>query len=105
MERNQLNNPNSFQHKRQGEDTKREYARKLFRILYAKPKSRRMAATELGFPDQTYMVTQFIYDWIRQGKAQVTGVIKCNRSGRWVEAVTTNPKYFKTPEKNQLTFF
>jgi hypothetical protein len=64
-----------------------------------------MVATELGYTDQTYMVTQFIYDWIKQGKAMVIGVIKCNRSGRIVEAVTTNPELFPKSNNNQLTLF
>jgi hypothetical protein len=92
-------------HKRQGQYTKREYAKKLFDILYKKPLSRRMAATKMGFPDQTYMVTQFVYDWINQGKAQVIGAIKCSRSGRFVGAITTNPELFKAKNDNQLTLF
>ncbi|MEN2282220.1 hypothetical protein AAGF08_08780 [Algoriphagus sp. SE2] len=92
-------------HKRQGQYTKREYAKKLFDILYKKPLSRRMAATQLGFPDQTYMVTQFVYDWIKQGKAQVIGAIKCSRSGRFVGAISTNPELFKVKNNSQLTLF
>ena len=84
MENNQLNNPNAFQHKRQGQDKEKEYVKQLFKLLQKQPLSRRMAATLVGFPDQTYMVTQFIYDWIKQGKAQVIGSIKCKRSGRFV---------------------
>lgn len=80
-----------------------EFTIKLFNVLYLKPVSRRMAATKIGFPDQTYMVTQFIHDWINQGKAQVVGIIKCKRSGRMVEAVTTNPIYFKNMNDIQLT--
>jgi len=92
-------------HKRQGKDTKREDAKRLFTLLFTKPVSRRMAATELGYTDQTFMVTQFIYDWIEQGKAQVIGVIKCSRSGRNVEMITTNPKLFISTNTNQLNLF
>ena len=99
---NQNNNP---LHKRQGKDTKREYAKQLYSMLFDKPMSRRMAATKLGFKDQTYMVTQFIYDWIKQGKAQVIGSIKCKRSQRMVEAITTNPELFKEKNDNQLKMF
>jgi hypothetical protein len=93
-------NFNSF---KQGKDTKKGYTKELFKLLYKKTLSRRMAATELGFTDQTYMVTPFILDWIKQGKAAVIGVIKCNRSGRIVQAITTNPDLF--PKSNQLELF
>ena len=83
-----------------GKDTKKDYTKELYSLLYKKPLSRRMVATELGFTDQTYMVTQCISDWIKQGKAMVIGSIKCSRSGRFVEAVTTNPKLF--PKSNQF---
>ena len=85
------------------QDTKKGYTKELFEILHNRPLSRRMAATELGFDDQTYMVTPFVLGWIKQGKAAVIGVIKCSRSGRLVEAVTTNPKLF--PKSNQLKLF
>jgi hypothetical protein len=88
-----------------GKDTKKDYAKELYNLLYKKPLSRRMVATELGFTDQTYMVTQFIYDWIKQGKAMVIGVIKCSRSGRKVEAITTNPELFPKSNDNQLKMF
>jgi len=104
MESNQLNSPIAFQHKRQGKDNK-DYAKKLYKALYLKPISRRMAATKIGYPDQTFMVTQFVYDWIKQGKAQVVGVVKCERSGHFVEAVTTNPNFFRSIKDNQLKMF
>ena len=86
--------------KEQGKYTTKDFTKELYSLLYKKPLSRRMVATELGFTDQTYMVTQCISDWIKQGKAMVIGNIKCSRSGRFVEAVTTNPKLF--PKSNQL---
>jgi hypothetical protein len=89
----------------QSKYTKKDYAKELYDLLYKKPLSRRMVATELGYTDQTYMVTQFIYDWIKQGKAMVIGGIKCSRSGRIVEAVTTNPELFPKSNNNQLTMF
>lgn len=103
--KNITNNPNSFVPKRQGKDTKKEDAKKLFEVLYRHPMSRRMGATEIGYTDQTYMVTQFIYDWIRQGKAQVIGSIKCSRSQRIVECITTNPELFTAIISNQLDLF
>lgn len=99
--RNHHNSPN----KRQGQDTKIVDAIQLYKILYKKPISRRMCATSLGYTDQTYMVTQIIFDWIKNGNAQVVGQIKCNRSKRFVEAITTNPVYFKTTCDNQLKLF
>jgi hypothetical protein len=89
----------------QSKYTKNDYAKELYDLLYNKPLSLRMVATELGYTDQTYMVTQFIYDWIKQGKAMVIGGIKCSRSGRIVEAVTTNPELFPKSNNNQLTMF
>lgn len=90
---------------RPGKDTKREYSKDLFLLLKKHPLSRRMAATMVGFPDQTYMVTQLIYDWIKEGKAQVIGAVKCTRSGRKVEAVSTNKDLFTSPISNQLKLF
>jgi hypothetical protein len=92
-------------HKRQSKGTKKDFANKLFKVLYNEPMSRRMAITKLGFADQTYMVTQLIYDWIKQGKAQVIGKIKCQRSGLKVEKVTTNPELFISKNTNLLNLF
>jgi hypothetical protein len=88
-----------------GKDTKKENVKKLFKALEKEPMSRRMAATELGFTDQTFMVTQNVYDWIEAGKAQVIGKIKCSRSGRWVQKVTTDPELFISINVNQLNLF
>ena len=96
---NQNNNPN----KRHHQDKKKNQAKKLYSILYNRPISRRMAATQLGFTDQTYMVTQIIIDWLAQGKAAVVGKVKCSRSNQYVEAVSTNPNLF--PKSNQLKMF
>lgn len=94
--------PNSFDSER-SKYTKKDYAIRLFDILNKKPISRRMAATELGYTDQTYMVTQLISDWLKANKAAVIGQIKCSRSKRWVQAITTNPELF--PKSNQLKMF
>ena len=89
----------------QGKNIKKDYTKELYNLLYKKPLSRRMVATELGYIDQTYMVTQYISDWIKQGKAMVIGGIKCSRSGRIVEAISTNPELFPTSNNNQLKMF
>lgn len=102
---NITNNP---KHKRQGKDREKKAeneAQKLYKALYTKPISRRMAATFIGYLDQTYMVTQLIYDWLKDGKAQIVGKIKCSRSGRLVEAVTTNPAFFQQDKFKQLNLF
>lgn len=93
-------NYNSY---KQGKNTKKSYTKELFNLLYEEPLSRRMVATKLGFTDQTYMVTPYILKWIKQGKADVIGFIKCNRSGRIVQAISTNPDLF--PKSNQLKLF
>ncbi len=93
----------NFNSSKQGKDTKKANKTQLFNLLHKKPLTRRMAATQLGFPDQTYMVTQYISDWITQDKAMVIGVIKCERSGRTVQAITTDPNLF--PQTNQLKMF
>ena len=92
-----------FNRLEQGKKTKRDYTKELYVLLYKKTLSRRMAATELGYTDQTYMVTPHICKWIKQGRAFVIGVVKCSRSGRSVEAITTNPELF--PKSNQLKMF
>ena len=79
--------------KNSGKNTKKNDAQRLFDILYDKPISRRMAATLLGYKDQTYMVTQSIYDWKNEGRLFVVGKIRCACSTRLVEGVTTNSKY------------
>ena len=93
---NQNNNPSKY--------TRKGYTKELFELLQIKSLSRRMAATELGFYDQTYMVTPYVLGWKRQGKAMVIGLIKCSRSGRFVEAITTNPNLFPKPNQDQLKF-
>ena len=76
-------------------NTKAYNPRELFKLLKQRPMSRRMAATELGFKDQSYMVTQLFFDWIKQGRAYVVGSIICERSGRKVQGVTTNKELAK----------
>jgi hypothetical protein len=93
-------NYNSY---KQGKDTEKEYTKNLFNLLKNKTLSRIMAATELGFIDQTYMVTPYVLKWIKLGKAMVIGTIKCSCSGRIVEAISTNPDLF--PKSNQLKLF
>ena len=92
-----------FNKRTQGKNTKKDFTSELYKTLYKKPLSRRMAATELGFIDQTYMVTDEVSNLIKQGKAFVIGKIKCSRSGKFVQAVSTNPSLF--PKSNQLRLF
>lgn len=101
MDENQKNNPRKYQ----SEDTKVKRAKRLYKILFESPKSRRMAATDLGYDDQTFMVTQNVSDWIKKGRAQVIGKIKCSRSGRFVQGVTTNPELFKDDKDEQTELF
>jgi hypothetical protein len=98
---NQNNSQNSFRVE-QGKNKKKEDTKRLFESLM-NPQSRRMAATAIGYKDQTFMVTQSIYDWLKQGKAAVIGRIKCARSNRWVQCVTTDPDLF--PINPQLSLF
>jgi hypothetical protein len=92
-----------FNNLQQGKNKQKKDVKLLYKVLFNSPVSRRMAATNIGYTDQTYMVTQYINDWIKQGKAAVIGRIKCSRSGRFVEGVTTNPDLF--PKSNQLNLF
>lgn len=75
-------------------DTKEKYIQRVFNILHKNAMSRRMAITKAGYPDQTYLITQSVYDWIKQGKACVIGQIRCSRSGKLVECITTDPSLF-----------
>ena len=75
-------------------DTKEKYTQRVFNILHKNAMSRRMAITKAGYPDQTYLITQSVYDWIEEGKACVIGKIRCSRSGRNVECITTDPSLF-----------
>jgi hypothetical protein len=92
-----------FNNDEQGKNKKKQQRKLLYKVLFYCPLSRRMAATEIGFTDQTYMVTQNVSDWLKQGKAAVIGRIKCSRSGRFVQKITTNPDLF--PKSNQLNLF
>lgn len=98
-----MENQNNSPQNSHGQDNKIIDAKKLYSILYNRPMSRRMSATELGYTDQTYMVTQIISDWLKSGQAHVIGRVKCERSQRFVEGVTTNPDLF--PKSNQLKLF
>lgn len=102
-ELNSINSLKISSDKKQGQDTKKQFNQQLFNALYTEPLSRRMVATNLGYPDMTYLVTQTIFDWIESNKAQVVGVMKCTRSGRRVQFVTTNPELFE--ESDQLNLF
>ncbi len=91
---------NSFGNSK-SKDSKKQDEKQLRKILFDRPMSRRMAATLLGYPDQTFMVTQFIFDWIKSGRAEVVGRIKCERSGQMVDAISTNPEYFRKKDDNR----
>lgn len=97
-------NPNSLKTSLADEQGKysKDIYKNLFEVLHTKPISRRMAATAIGYTDQTYMVTQTISDWIRDGRASVVGQIKCTRSDKWVQAITTNPELFPKPNQTKL---
>lgn len=77
----------------------------LYKALFQAPISRRMACYLVGKDDRTYCVTNQILKFIESGKAQVVGKIRCRRSGRLVEAVTTNPDFFKDNNDNELEIF
>lgn len=101
MEKNTNSLNNSLGHDK-GKNKKKEDTKRLYESLKI-PKSRRMAATEIGYKDLTYMVTQRIYDWLHQGKAAVIGKKKCARSPRIVQYITTDPDLF--PKDPQLNLF
>lgn len=97
---------NQTPNQRQGKDSKMTRSAKLFRLLKTSPISRRMAATALGYTDMTYMVTDDIKAWLMLGKAEVVCHVKCTRSGRRVQGVTTNEDLFISKNgSNQLSLF
>lgn len=100
--KNHTNSPKKFFGEDVGKDKIEIDRQRLFEVL-KNPQSRRMAATAIGYKDQTYMVTKSVYDWLNQGKAFVIGSIKCSRSGYWVQSITKDPE--KTPINRQLPLF
>lgn len=97
-----LNNNNLNPNSEQNKGNENEFKIKLFKILKEKILSRRMAATLMGYPDQTYMVTETILEWIENGTAQVINDFRCSRSNRIVQGITTNPELFESDNDNQL---
>lgn len=91
----------AFDANKQGKDTKERDQKQLLKVLFEKPISRRMAAFLLGKGDKTYCVTQYVHDFIESGHIQVVGKIRCKRSDRFVEAITSNPKYFRKKDDNR----
>ena len=86
-------------------DRKIQDKKQLQRVLFIRPMSRRMGAFAIGHGDKTYMVTQPIFDMIKDGSAQVVGRIKCERSTHYVDAISTNPELFKSRFNNDLETF
>ena len=80
---------------------KENLTRKVYDIFYKKTVSRRMAVTEAGKPDQTYSITNQVNQWLVEGRAQVVKIAKCERSGEFVEFITTNPDNFIEPDTSQ----
>jgi hypothetical protein len=95
---------NAFQHKRQVQDSKKD-AEILFKALYLKPISRRMAATKIGYPDQTFMVTQLIIRLVKNRKGASNRKNKMYPFRTFCSRVTTNPDLFISHNTNQLNLF
>ena len=85
--------------------SKVNYLKKVHEALHVPPISRRQLATKLGYPDQTFMVTQAVYDLIRLGKVQNIGKIRCSRTNVLVEGITSDQTYFKSENDYQLNLF
>lgn len=105
MRKNSHSLKSIFNRRYKAQDTKLQDEKQLHSVLFKRPMSRRMAATAIGYTDLTYMVTQIIFDMIKDGRAQVVGRIKCERSGHYVEAISTNPEQFKSRFNNNLETF
>ena len=102
MDKNQINSPK----RNNGQDTKPILITLIKEELYNVATSRRNLATLLGYPDQTFMVTRPVRQLLDDGKAQVIGRVKCPRSGRWVEKISTNPELFREVKSmHQLQMF
>ncbi len=100
-----MENQNNKPSKRQIKDTENNFNNDLYELLYKQTLSRRTAVTLLGYPDQSFKITQIVIDWIKEGKAMVIGRVKCSRSGRLVGGITTNPSLFPKDNTNQLKLF
>ena len=77
-------------------------SKELYNVFFNEPMSRRMAVTVLGKTDQTYAITNQVNEWLKTGRAQVIKIARCERSGRLVEFVATNPKDFIEPDRRQF---
>ena len=98
---NTNNNPLQI---RQRKD-KQNQSKKIVDLLFEKLLSRRELATQLGYPDMSFMVTQDVFDLIELGRVQVVGTIKCSRSNEFVQGLTSNPNLFIAETTNQLNLF
>lgn len=100
MSENHRNSPSG---NNRGKGKKRNIEKEVYELLKIEPLSRRTAATRLGFTDQTYMVTQAVKNLVKNGRAEIVGIIRCERSGRKVEAVSTDANLFQS--RKQLNIF
>jgi hypothetical protein len=98
------NTNNSPLQNSQGKD-KQKRKKKIIELLFIKILSRRELATELGYPDMSFMVTQDVLELIESGMVQVVGKIKCSRSTEFVQGLTSNPELFIADNTNQLNLF
>ncbi len=77
--RNTTNNPNAFQHKRQGKDTKFQTQRiKVFKAFQASPKTMLMVAIETGILRAN--ICRFIAKWRWQDRIRIVSTGFCKIS-------------------------
>lgn len=109
MESNQLNSPNAFQHKRQGQDTKQDTKEQgskaqlqtIFQYLQDHTATASMVAAVTGIPQKN--ICRYKRDLEKAGRLWEVEKKLCKQTGFKAWYLTTNPK--KASFNNQLNLF
>ncbi len=102
MATNQMNNPNAFQHKRQGKDTSfQAQMKRVFAAFYRQPKTMLMVSIETGILRAN--ICRYVAKWRKAESIKIVQKGFCNISKHRAGFYTTNPELF--PKSNQLKMF
>jgi predicted transcriptional regulator len=102
MESNQLNSPNTFQHKRQGKIKEiKSQLQTIFQYLQTHNSTASMVTAATGVPQKN--ITRYKRDLEKAGLLWEIEKKKCKCTGFKAWYLTTNPK--NAPFNNQLNLF